>query len=52
MKDLVGKIPENICTKTKDECAEFTRKFSKPKIKKKIFLKLANTKKYKKEEDF
>ena len=37
---------------TKDKYAEFTRKLSKLEIKRKVFLRLANTKEDEKEEDF
>ncbi len=40
-----------MCIWTKDEYAEFIRKPSKPKVKRKIFLRLANTKEDEKEED-
>ena len=36
---------------TKDKYAKFIKKLSKPEVKKKIFLRLANTEKDKKEKD-
>ncbi len=42
MKDLVGKVSRGTCIWTKDEYAEFTRGLSKPEVKRKVFLRLAN----------
>ena len=51
MKDLIGEESRNTCIWTKDKYAEFIGKLSKPKIKKKVFLKLANPEEDEEEED-
>ncbi len=51
MKDLVGEISRGMYIWTKDKYVEVIGKLSIPEIKKKIFLRLANAEKDKKEED-
>ncbi len=51
MKDLVGEVSGGMHIWTKDEFAEFTGRLSKPEVKKKVFLRLANVEKDEKEED-
>ncbi len=51
MKDLVGEVSKGTCIWTKDEYTEFTGRPSKPEVKKKVFLRLANTEEDEEEED-
>lgn len=51
MKDLVSKILKGMYIQTKDKQIEFTERPSKAKVKKKIFLRLVNTKKDKKNDN-
>ncbi len=51
MKDLVGEVSGGMHIITKDLFAEFTRRLSKPEVKRKVFLRLANMKKDEEKED-
>ncbi len=51
MKDLVGKVSGGTHIWTKDEYAEFTERLSKPEVKRKVFLRLANAEEDEEEED-
>ncbi len=51
MKDLVGDISGGTCIWIKDKYAEFTKRLSKPEVKRKVFLKLANVEEDEEEED-
>ncbi len=51
MKDLVGKVSESTRIWTKDEYTEFTKKLSKSKIKRNVFLRLVKAEEDEKEED-
>ena len=51
MKDLVSEESEGTCIWTKDKYIEFTKKLSKLEVKKKIFLRLANTEENEEEKD-
>ncbi len=50
MKNLVGKVPKGTHIWTKDEYIEFTGRLSKPELKKKVFLRLANAEEDEEEE--
>ncbi len=51
MKDLVSEVSGGTHIWTKDEYAEFTGRLSKPEVKRKVFLRLANTEEDEKKED-
>ncbi len=51
MKNLIGKISGGMHIWTKDEYVEFTGRLSKPEVKRKVFLRLANAEKDEEEED-
>ncbi len=51
MKDLVREVSGGTHIWTKDEYAEFTGRLSKPEIKRKVFLRLANAEEDEEEED-
>ena len=51
MKDLVGKESGNTRIWIKDEYTEFTGRLSKPEVKKKVFLRLANAEEDEEEKD-
>ncbi len=52
MKDRFSELSGGTHIWTKDEYAEFTGRLSKPEVKRKVFLSLANMEKDEKEEDF
>lgn len=51
IKDLVNRILKDMCIWAKDEYAKFTTILNRPKIKKKIFQRLANIEEDDEEED-
>ncbi len=51
MKDLVGEVSVGTRIWTKDEYTEFTGRLSKPEVKRKVFLRLANEEEDEEEED-
>lgn len=51
MKDIISNISKNINIWIKEKYIKFTKKISKVKIKKKVFLKLVNAKKDEEEKD-
>ncbi len=51
MKDLVGEVSGSTRIWTKDEYAKFTGRLSKPEVKRKVFLRLANAEEDEEEED-
>ncbi len=51
MKDLVGEVSRGTHIWTKDEYAEFTGMLSKPKVKRKVFLRLAKVEEDEEEEN-
>lgn len=52
MKDLVSKVLGDASIRIKDKYVEFIKKFSQPKIKKNIFLRLVKMQEKKEKEDF
>ncbi len=51
IKDLFGEISGGTRIWTKDEYVELTGRLSKPEVKRKVFLRLANAEEDKEEED-
>ncbi len=51
IKDLVGEVSGGTRIWTKDKYAELTGRLSKPEVKRKVFLRLANAKEDEEEED-
>ncbi len=51
MKDPVGEVSGGMRIWTKDKYAEFTGKLSKPEVKRKVFLRLANAEEDEEEEN-